>query len=250
MWPLPLVFVLPRDWETLDFLSVSFIFLFGFVPFRGWEDGEGEEEAAGIEPWNSPLSLLTRRARREPRAPAWQSLVSSTPQRFSGGAGCRHRGNRSGCLTAKPKSSLAPGAAAQPGAATGIWLEKPLRVPWKCPGPCPAEEPRLSTARSCAQGSGAGRGEPRARRGAGPGAAPLAPAPRCFPAAFVPSANLYGSTKGRVPGGAGAAPPARAAGRASPADAAHAPGSSSRAKQSSPAVAAGRTQVHARSFSS
>lgn len=65
MWPPPLVFVLPRDWETLDFLSVSFIFLFGFVLFRGWEDGEGEEEAAGIEPWNSPLSLLTPRARRE-----------------------------------------------------------------------------------------------------------------------------------------------------------------------------------------
>lgn len=90
MWPPPLVFVLPRDWETLDFLSVSFIFLFGFVLFRGWEDGEGEEEAAGIEPWNSPLSLLTPRAWWEPRAPAWESLlVSSTPQCFSSGTGSR-----------------------------------------------------------------------------------------------------------------------------------------------------------------
>lgn len=90
MWPLPLVFVLPRDWETLDFLSVPFIFLFGFVLFRGWEDGEGEEEAAGIEPWNSPLSLLTPRS----AGPGLESLlVSSTPQRFSGGAGSRQPGN-------------------------------------------------------------------------------------------------------------------------------------------------------------
>lgn len=56
MWPLPLVFVLPRDWETLDFsLSIPFISLSGFVLLRGWEDGEGwKEEAAGIELWNIP----------------------------------------------------------------------------------------------------------------------------------------------------------------------------------------------------
>lgn len=81
----------------------------------------------------------------------------------------------------------------RPGAASGIWLEKPLRVPWKCPGPCPAGEPRLSTARSCARGAAPARGQPRARGGAG--AAPPGTAPRRFPAAVVPSANLSGSTK-------------------------------------------------------
>lgn len=29
MRPLPLVFVLPRDWETVDFLSICFVLLFG-----------------------------------------------------------------------------------------------------------------------------------------------------------------------------------------------------------------------------
>lgn len=114
MWPLPLVFVLPRDWETLDFLSVSFIFLFGFVPFRGWEDGEGEEEAAGIEPWNSPLSLLTRRARlavlgflhtpallRRRRMPAPGEslrLFDSEAKILVGSRRCRPAGSRHGNL--------------------------------------------------------------------------------------------------------------------------------------------------------
>lgn len=81
MWPLPLVFVLPRDWETLDFFSFrSFrsFFSLGSFFFGAGEDGEGEEEAAGIEPWNIPLSLLIPRA--QGRDPAWESLlVSSTP---------------------------------------------------------------------------------------------------------------------------------------------------------------------------
>lgn len=158
------------------------------------------ESSRGIVPY--PCSPPAHGGSRGPR-PGSRFWFPPHPSASPAARDPGSRGNLSGCLTAKPKSSLAPGAAAQPGATSGIWLEKPLRVPWKCPGPCPAGEPRLSTAQSCAQGSGAGRGEPRARGGAGPGAAPMATAPRCFPAAFVLSANLYGSTKVVFPVGPG-----------------------------------------------
>ena len=49
MRPLPLVFVLPRDWETVDFFPFVSFFSLGCSFFRGWEDGGGEEEAGGIE---------------------------------------------------------------------------------------------------------------------------------------------------------------------------------------------------------
>lgn len=82
--------------------------------------------------------------------------------------------------------------------------------------------PRLSP--SCAQG--------RAPAGDSPERSSLAAAPRRFAAAaVVPSANLsLWINQSRVPGGA------RAAGRASPADAAQAPGGSARAKRSSQRV--------------
>lgn len=83
----------------------------------------------------------------------------------------------------------------------GIRLWNPAGA---CPGPCPAGDPRLSTARSCAHGRAPSAGR-------SPGRAPLAPAPRPFPAAVVPSANLsLWMYQSRAPGGAGAgaAPPA------------------------------------------
>lgn len=163
MWPLPLVFVLPRDWETLDFLSVPFIFLFGFVLFRGWEDGEGEEEAAGIELWNIPLSLLTPRSAGPGlgvafgflRAPAllrrrrilaaggspalWQQ--SRDPPRLQALPPGREPPRESGWRSL----SVCPGGArgrAQPG---NLALALPGAVPkgWRWPGESPerAEEP-------------------------------------------------------------------------------------------------------------
>lgn len=68
MWPLPLVFVLPRDWETLDFLSVPFIFLSGSTKVV-FPAGPGQSRPpALLEGPPRPPMLLTR-----PAAPATPS---------------------------------------------------------------------------------------------------------------------------------------------------------------------------------
>lgn len=247
MWPLPLVFVLPRDWETLDFLSVPFIFFsLGSFFFGAGRTGKARRKLLELSRGIVPYPCSPPHAAGPGLGVAFGFLrIPALLQRRRIPAA----GGISGCLTAKPKSSLAPGAAAQAGATSGIWLEKPLRVPRERPRPCPAGDPRLSTPGAVPKGQRRPGRAPSARRSRAPAPLP-SPQPRgvLLLLSFRVPTSLDQpkscSRRGR------AAAPARAAGRASPADAAHAPGGSSHAKKSSPAVPAGRTRLHAGSFSS
>lgn len=49
MRPLPLVFVLPRDWETVEFFPSCFIFLFGLLFFGAGRMGEARKK---LVEWN------------------------------------------------------------------------------------------------------------------------------------------------------------------------------------------------------
>lgn len=194
--------------------------------FRGWEDGAGEEEAAGIEPWNSPSSLLTP-ARRDP---AWESLLGS---RQAGKP--QQRSQKPRWLQALPPSR-----------------EPPRESAWRSLSVCSgsgqgrARPGNLALAVPGAEPEGHREREPRAR--AEPGPAPLpGRSPAAFSCCFRSECQPLSldQPKSCSRRGRGRGRPARAAGRASPTDAAaHEPGRARRPSR------LGGTRLHATSCSS
>lgn len=135
MWPLPLLFVLPRDWETLDFfLSVPFVLFSLWVRSFSGLGGRGRR---GGSCWNRAVeySLIPAHPPRTRAGPGLGVAVGFLhPQRSSWRS-----------LTTQPKSSR---RCPQPGSASGIRLERargraqPGTLALALPGAAPTGEPR------------------------------------------------------------------------------------------------------------
>lgn len=202
MWPPPLVFVLPRDWETLDFSFrfLSFFFLFGFILFSGL-GGWGRR---GGSCWNRAVGL---------------SLSLPTP-----GHG-RSRGTRLGSRFWFPPHPSAPPAAQDPRSRGN--LEAKILVGSRRCRPAGSRLGNLAGEASpwgCAQPGNVALALPGAvpegQAGESPEEPSLAPLRSVFSCCFRSECQPLWMNQSRVPGGTKAC--------SSPTDAAHAPGTARR----------------------